>query len=72
MTEGSPSTSPSVAATSPAYVRRRQVARIGEAPRESIGNQQTGIGTDQFAQPIPIAAIESFDVKMKDLFVLGR
>ena len=43
-----------------------KIARIGDAARESIGNEQTGIRADQFAQPVPIAAIESFDVKLKD------
>src|SRR5262245_15345894 len=50
-----------------------KVAGISESARVSISNQQAGISADQFAEPIPIAAIESLDVKLKNLFVLpGR
>src|SRR5262245_45421934 len=48
-----------------------KVARIGEVARESIGHEQPGIGADQFAQPVPIAPIETFDVQTKNLLVLG-
>src|SRR6266700_5328179 len=47
-----------------------KAARIGGAARE-IGRQQTGIGADPFTQYIPIAMIESFDVKLKDFLFSG-
>ena len=49
-----------------------KVARIGEAARESIGNEQAGIGADQFAQSIPVAPVEPLDVKPQDLLMFRR
>jgi hypothetical protein len=36
---------------------------IGEAAGVPIGNEQTSVGADQFAESIPILAIEPFDVQ---------
>lgn len=47
-----------------------EVTAVGEAAGVSIGNEQTSVRTDQFAESIPILAIEPFDVQAKDLCVL--
>ena len=38
-----------------------EVAAIREAAGVSIGNEQSGVGADQFAESIPVLAIEPFD-----------
>src|SRR5262245_48196754 len=47
-----------------------ELTAIREAARVPIGDEQSGVGADQFAEPVPVLAIEPLDVQAKDLLIL--
>ena len=41
-----------------------KVGRVDQPAREPVRDAETGVGADQFAESVPVALIESLDVKM--------
>ena len=47
-----------------------KVWRVCQWPRERVGYPELGVGTNQFAEAIPISAIEALDIELQypDIF----
>ncbi len=68
ITAVSPSTSPTAIfqGKRPPLINAK-VTRVGQSPPEYISNSETSVGADQFAESIPIAAIEALDIEIQQL-----